>query len=314
VTKADLVSERERAMAAENEIAKNIIGKADKTNTFTKAQIKALLRSIRKYDLVPVDELPEASEATRKKIYLVPHDDGEDDSLKDQYVTVASVIDDDFQGDLNNVTYLGDIYKDRLESVVKDLGTGMYIFNVLDTLTSTAYIHQVTLASQIGEEPTIPRKATTGLIAKDRDDNYYKVSDDGEWIDYAPPATYEWFFLGTMSIDFENYYTKQESDERFAPLVYIVPQTLTAVDVDPNTLYRWSSPVNALYISLNTPTNLNVANEYMLEFTVGSEDFHVECAGVRWIDGDAPDWEVGSTYQVSILNGLAVAAGWEAAG
>ena len=48
----------------------------------------------------------------------------------------------------------------------------------------------------------------------------------------------------------------------------------------------------------------------MLEFTVGSSEFTFTCNNIRWVDDNEPDWTNGYTYQVSILNGLAVSAGW----
>lgn len=52
-------------------------------------------------------------------------------------------------------------------------------------------------------------------------------------------------------------------------------------------------------------------NEYMLEFTVSGDDFTLALPeGVRWTE--EPTWENGYTYQVSIVDNLAVFAGWEA--
>ena len=49
----------------------------------------------------------------------------------------------------------------------------------------------------------------------------------------------------------------------------------------------------------------------MLEFTVSGNDFNLTLpAGVRWVEN--PTWDDGYTYQVSIINNLAVYAGWEA--
>jgi hypothetical protein len=52
-------------------------------------------------------------------------------------------------------------------------------------------------------------------------------------------------------------------------------------------------------------------NEYMIEFTVDGDGFTLTLPeGVRWVD--EPTWEDGYTYQVSIVDNLAVYAGWEA--
>lgn len=82
------------------------------------------------------------------------------------------------------------------------------------------------------------------------------------------------------------------------------------ISIRPNCLNRWSSSVASLYVSLAQGTS-GVVSEYMLEFTVTGDSFALHLPGsVRWLDGDVPEWESGSTYQVSILNNMAIAAGW----
>lgn len=92
----------------------------------------------------------------------------------------------------------------------------------------------------------------------------------------------------------------------------LVEQTATTATIHPNCLNKWTDAVQNLNITLAAGES-NVANEYMLEFTVSGENFALTCSGLRWVNGETPDWEDGYTYQVSIVNGLAVAAGWEAA-
>ena len=82
------------------------------------------------------------------------------------------------------------------------------------------------------------------------------------------------------------------------------------ISIKPNCLNRWTTPVGALYVSFAQGTS-GVVSEYMLEFTVSGDNFFLTLPdGVRWLDGEAPDWESGYTYQVSILNNMAIAAGW----
>lgn len=82
------------------------------------------------------------------------------------------------------------------------------------------------------------------------------------------------------------------------------------ISIKPNCLNRWATPVGALYVSLAQGTS-GVVSEYMLEFTVTGDNFTLRLpASVRWLDGEAPDWESGYTYQVSILNNMAISAGW----
>lgn len=90
----------------------------------------------------------------------------------------------------------------------------------------------------------------------------------------------------------------------------IVPQTETDVEISPNVLNVWGS-VEALTIAFAGGTSGQV-NEYMLQFVVDGDSFELILPnGVRWVE--EIEFEDGMTYQVSIVNDLAVAAGWEAA-
>lgn len=282
--------------------------KADKATTYTKEQVQALVRALRKYELVPVTVLPDASEDTTGKIFLIPN--GEDPSLKDQWVTVTNTAKPTVADEWDNIIDLGSIHKSRLESTVQNLGLGTYIFNVVDTLTSVAYVYQVTRLSMSHVEPTIPRKVTQGQLSKDKDGKYYIVNQDGEWVEYHPTVTYEWFTVGTVHIDFDNYYTKGDVDATFLKKPFITVQTETTVTIVPNVLNKWDEPVSQLIITLSPGEN-GVADEYMLEFTVGSDNFQWQCDGIRWGEGGAPDFENGYIYQISIVNGLAIVASWE---
>lgn len=78
----------------------------------------------------------------------------------------------------------------------------------------------------------------------------------------------------------------------------------------PNVLNRWGN-IAALTIYSFQGSQGEYVNEYMLEFTVSGDDFTLTLPdGVRWVE--EPTWEDGYTYQVSIINNLAVYAGWEA--
>ena len=90
-------------------------------------------------------------------------------------------------------------------------------------------------------------------------------------------------------------------------------QSSATVGIKPNILHKWASPMTELNITLLSASGSG-ASEYMMEFTVSGNLFELNFASdVRWAGGEAPEWEDGYTYQVSILHGLAVAAGWEAA-
>ena len=78
----------------------------------------------------------------------------------------------------------------------------------------------------------------------------------------------------------------------------------------PNELNKWRK-IKSLTINSFQGAQEGHVNEYMLEFTVSGDDFTLTLPeGVRWVE--EPTWENGYTYQVSIVNNLAVFAGWEA--
>ena len=88
----------------------------------------------------------------------------------------------------------------------------------------------------------------------------------------------------------------------------IVAHTTTTATITPNDLHVWGE-VGSLTITFSQGT-ANIVNEYKLEFTVDGDNFTLSLpSGVRWIED--PEWENGYTYQVSIVNNLAIYAGWE---
>ena len=87
-----------------------------------------------------------------------------------------------------------------------------------------------------------------------------------------------------------------------------VTMTVTTASVEPGTLYVWGS-VAGLTLTLAGGT-AGLKNEYQLRFTCGEGFTLTLSEAVRWVD--EPEWTAGWTYEVSIEDGLAVCAGWEA--
>ena len=142
-------------------------------------------------------------------------------------------------------------------------------------------------------DPTVTYKALVRVYDATTDCSYIskKKNNTGN-----PVTTTEWW-------------QKDKSDPRMP----VQAQTNSTLSINPNILHRWASAVTELNLTLLAGTG-NGASEYMLEFTVSGNLFELNFASdVRWAGGAEPEWEDGWTYQVSILNGLAVAAGWEAA-
>ena len=89
----------------------------------------------------------------------------------------------------------------------------------------------------------------------------------------------------------------------------IVENTEEKEFILPDVLNKWGT-IESLTIGSFQGAQEGCVNEYMLEFTVRGDNFTLTLPeGVHWVSD--PTWENGYTYQVSIVNNLAVFAGWE---
>ena len=89
----------------------------------------------------------------------------------------------------------------------------------------------------------------------------------------------------------------------------IVENTEEKEFILPDVLNKWGK-IKSLTINSFQGAQEGYVNEYMLEFTVSGDNFTLTLPeGVRWVE--EPTWEDEYTYQVSIVNNLAVFAGWE---
>ena len=134
---------------------------------------------------------------------------------------------------------------------------------------------------------------------------------------------------GGMSIRFINYYNKYVqyrytgiettgnpnpfldiANWKCIDVAIVFESAETKESILPNVLNKWGK-IKSLTINSFQGAQEGYVNEYMLEFTVSGDDFTLTLPeGVRWVE--EPAWENGYTYQVSIVNNLAVFAGWEA--
>ena len=109
--------------------------------------------------------------------------------------------------------------------------------------------------------------------------------------------------------DATNYYNKTAADAKFQDKVAIVSQSASSVTIDPNVLNKWGE-INNLTVAFAAGATGEV-NEYMIQFTCAATVLTLPNT-VRWANGDPLETEAGYTYQVSIVDNLAVYAGWEA--
>lgn len=99
--------------------------------------------------------------------------------------------------------------------------------------------------------------------------------------------------------------------ETMATSLQMIQQTDTNLSINPNVLNVWGV-VSSLAIDFNVGATGQV-NEYMIQFTCpsGQGTTLVLPPSVKWNDGDVLEPEAGMTYQVSVVNNLAVYCGWE---
>lgn len=83
------------------------------------------------------------------------------------------------------------------------------------------------------------------------------------------------------------------------------------ITIKPNVLNIWENP-ESLNISLDIPSNDEIVNEYMLQFTTGDVAPSLYLPGqIEWKNGNPPILESNKTYQISIINNLGVWAVFE---
>ena len=85
--------------------------------------------------------------------------------------------------------------------------------------------------------------------------------------------------------------------------------TVSSKTLSPNKYYKWTNSLSSITITLETPSNSNILNNYMFEFTVSE----IGCTlivpdTIKWLNGVAPVLEATKTYQISIINNLATVA------
>lgn len=99
---------------------------------------------------------------------------------------------------------------------------------------------------------------------------------------------------------------------RFSDLNFIqtVLQEDTNIAISPNQFNKWGE-VETLTIRFNPGIVINAFDEYMIQFSCPPDvPTLLTMEGVTWIDEEEPEFEPGYTYQISIVDGLAIYAGW----
>lgn len=120
--------------------------------------------------------------------------------------------------------------------------------------------------------------------------------------------------LPTKTSDLENdkeFQTKNEVEELVDNIqtgVSIVNQTSNTVEIQPNVLNVWGEVAN-LTITLATPSDTSIVNEYMIQFTSGDVATQLTLPDtITWVR--EPSITSNKVYQISIINNLAIMAEW----
>ena len=88
--------------------------------------------------------------------------------------------------------------------------------------------------------------------------------------------------------------------------------TSTSQSLIANKYYKWTNTPTSITITLETPSDTNILNNYMFEFTTSSSGCTLSVPStIKWINGTVPTIEAGKTYQISIINNLATVAKFE---
>jgi hypothetical protein len=116
--------------------------------------------------------------------------------------------------------------------------------------------------------------------------------------------------LPTKTSDLKNdkeFQTKNEVEELVGNIqtgISIVNQTETTLEIQPNVLNVWGE-VAELTITLATPNDTSIVNEYMVQFASGATATTLVLPDIiQWLS--EPTINPNATYQLSIVNNLAV--------
>jgi len=80
-------------------------------------------------------------------------------------------------------------------------------------------------------------------------------------------------------------------------------------EIDPNVYNIWNNGVYPTQLTLKTPLNDKIVNEYIIRFTIPSTVLNYSLTftnELKWADNNIPVWEAGCTYEISIIDGYAV--------
>lgn len=93
----------------------------------------------------------------------------------------------------------------------------------------------------------------------------------------------------------------------------VINQTESVVTIQPNVMNVWTDSVSNLKV-IKGDVIEGIVNNYMIRFTAKNETVVIfEGIDVKWYGGEAPTWTAGNTYEISIVDNIALWAEFEPA-
>lgn len=87
----------------------------------------------------------------------------------------------------------------------------------------------------------------------------------------------------------------------------VIKLTNNIVTISPNIYYIIEVVFDSLLIILEPPTNDELLNEYVIEFTTSENNTQISLPNsIKWSGGNIPVFENNTTYQISIINNLGI--------
>ena len=248
-----------------------------RSETYNKTEVDALIALIKQFTYQVVSELPEASESTMYKLYLVPSADPQTQNVKDEYITVRS-------GSEGAYTYAWE----QIGSTAIDLSgyvTTQALNAALANYTTTANLTTLLAAKQdvIADLSTIRsgaaagatayQKPGTGIPKTDLESGVQQSLDLADSAIQAEPTGVD------VPVEPSLYATKEEVDELEAKVTDITPLTIPSASID------------GKYINVNGELVTSASYEIYEISVVPGDEFYIH----QW---------VGSTVVVFSANGV----------
>lgn len=93
----------------------------------------------------------------------------------------------------------------------------------------------------------------------------------------------------------------------------VVKQTSSAT-ILPNALNVWEEAITSSVTITKGGSNTDTVNHYMIRYTAGDGGqiiFDTSWGELMWYGGNQPEWVIGYTYEISIVDGIALWAKFE---